>query len=545
MKTRTLRALTFCILTGSFIFPAAAFTQTADPREEFATAADFGRRFFDAGNYAAALTWFEKAESIVHDQPAILFNTAVVLVKLQRYDAAQRRLDRYLLLYPQGQEIAQAKALQRELQFAVEVRRREQEDNEYRALFSRARALAERSQRHEALDVFHQAEQLNADDPALYFNEAVLSEEEGDLQSALRLYQRYLQSNPANAPAMQARLIDLERQIGYTRTKMLCPFCGALLSAGARWCHRCWHGPYDVTSAGWNARACDARIAATRTFQDVNGKTRAAEPVACAYSGATLHDYLQYSPAAEAAVRDVRTAEGWTFTNDGVLESRRSAAGAEIALVQGDYLQRIEDLGTGQAFAYHAHATADGIWLLDVQPFAADDQLFLITRTFDADGRVEREDVTYDSAGCHHSVTVSAVYTYTGDTATAARFSGGYDGYRVEGLPQVRWEATLTRTLDSSGRLTREDLSLTSFQKVWGGKPQGSVSDEVRRYYTSLKVKKPMDLRSVGDVCGFSGGHLVEEPVDLRPFFVVSPATAVRLDRSDAHVVVDYAYSEK
>src|SRR5436190_10116085 len=100
----------------SLILSTSAWGQTADPREDFATAADFGHRFFEAGNYAAALTWFEKTESIIRDQPAILFNTALVLVKLQRYDEAQRRLDRYLLLYPQGQEIQQVKALQRELQ---------------------------------------------------------------------------------------------------------------------------------------------------------------------------------------------------------------------------------------------------------------------------------------------------------------------------------------------------------------------------------------------------------------------------------------------
>jgi tetratricopeptide (TPR) repeat protein len=146
-------------------------------------------------------------------------------------------------------------ALQRALQFGIEVRHREQQDTEYKTLFSRARALSDKNLRHEALDTFHQAEQVDADDPALYYNEAVLNEEEGDLESALRLYKRYLQSNPANAPALQARLIDLEREIGYTRTKLLCPFCGAILPAGARWCHRCWHGPYDVTSAGWNARA--------------------------------------------------------------------------------------------------------------------------------------------------------------------------------------------------------------------------------------------------------------------------------------------------
>jgi hypothetical protein len=542
MKTRSLSRGALAVLL--LMFSISAMAQTADPREDFAAAADFGHRFFDAGNYAASLTWFEKAESIIHDQPAVLFDTALVLLKLQRYDEAQHRLERYLLLYPQGQEIQSVKALQRELQFGIEVRRREQQDTEYKTLFSRARALSDKNLPHEALDAFHQAEQVNADDPALYYNEAVLNEQGGDLESALRLYKRYLQSNPANAPSLQARLIDLEREIGYTRTKLLCPFCGAILPAGARWCHRCWHGPYDVTSSAWNARACDARVNVTRSFQDAYGKTRKTEPVGCAYPGATMSEFLQYSQIRRAAVVDARTSEGWTFTKDGVLESRRST-GEDLALQEGDYLQRVDNLVTGEASSYRAHATTDGIWLLDSQPYSTGDQLFVIDRTFDNDGRVQREEVTYESAACHHVVTVSAAYTYTGDSVTAARFSGGYEGYRVEGLPQVHWDAALSRSFDAAGRLTREDLSVTSFQKLWTARPQGGVSDEVRRYYTALKVRKPTDIRALGDVCAAGGAGLTEEAIDLRPFFVVSPALAVRLDRGDTRVVADYVYADK
>jgi hypothetical protein len=436
------------------------------------------------------------------------------------------------------------KALQRELQFGIEVRRREQQDTEYKTLFSRARALSDKNLSREALDAFHQAEQVNGDDPALYYNEAVLNEQAGDLENALRLYKRYLQSNPANAPALQARLIDLEREIGYTRTKLLCPFCGAILPAGSRWCHRCWHGPYDVTSAAWNARACDARVSVTRSFQDVNGKATRSEPVACAYPGATMSEFLQYSQTRRAAVLDARTSDGWTFTSGGLLGSRRSA-GEDLALQEGDYLQRIENRVTGEISSYHAHATTDGIWLLDTQPFPAGDQLFQIDRTFDNDGRVQREDVTYESAACRHVVTVSASYTYTGDAVTAARFTGGYEGYRVEGFPQVRWEATLSRSFDSGSRLVHEDLAVTSFQKLWTGKPQGTVSDEVRRYYTTLKVRKPTDIRALGDICAVGGAGVIEEAIDLRPFFIVSPAVAVRLAHGDARVVVDYVYSEK
>jgi hypothetical protein len=257
-----------------------------------------------------------------------------------------------------------------------------------------------------------------------------------------------------------------------------------------------------------------------------------------------MSEFLQYSQTRRAAVLDARSSEGWTFTKDGLLGSLRSA-GEEIELQDGDYLQRVENRITGELFTYHAHATTDGIWLLDTQPYSTAGQLFYIERTFDNDGRVQHEDVTYESAACHHVVTASAAYTYTGDVVTAARFTGGYEGYRVEGLPQVHWDAMLSRSFDSGSRLTHEDLAVTSFQKLWTGKPQGTVSDEVRRYYTTLKVRKPTDIRALGDVCAVGGAGVIEEAIDLRPFFIVSPAVAVRLDHGDARVAVDYVYSDK
>lgn len=536
--------LVLSLAAASILVCIAGGAQTTDLHEEFATATDFGRRFFEAGNFAASLTWFEKADSILRDQPAILYNTALVLVKLQRYDDAQRRIDRYIALYPQGYELQAAKALQRELQFGIEVRRGEQRDNEYKTLFSRAKALYEKGLRREALEAFRQAEQIYPDDPALYYNEAVLYEEDGAFEDALRSYNRHLQSNPANGPQLQARMIDLEREIGDMRTKLMCPVCGAKLPAGARWCHRCWHGPYDVTNAAWNARACDSRAVVTRSMQDVNGKTRVSEPLACLFAGRSLRDFLQYSRASQTAVRDARAAEGWSFTTEGLLQSRRGASGVEVTMRNGDYLQGVENLATGEAFDYKGHMTADGIWLLDAQPYSTGDQLFFITRSFDADGRVRQEEVSYDSAGCRHAVSYVATYTYEGESLVAAQIKGGYDGYKVEGFPQVRWEAALTRKFDSNARLLREELAVTSFQKTYAAKPQGKISDEVRRVYQKLKPRRPLDIRATGDVCGFAAGRALDEAVDLRPLFIVSPAVAVRLSPGDAHVTVDYTYAD-
>jgi tetratricopeptide (TPR) repeat protein len=524
---------------------APAFAQAPDPRDDFATAADFSRRFFDAGNYTAALTWLQKADSVFRDQPAVLYDTALVFVKLQRYDEAQRVLDRYIALFPQGQELQSIKTLQRDLQFGVEVRGRERHDNDYRTLFSRAKALYAKNLRGEALDAFRQAEQIHADDPPLYYDEAVLYEEDGSLEAALRAYDRYLQTAPANAPELQARMIDLEREIGDMRTKLMCPYCGAKLPAGARWCHHCWHGPYDVTSAAWNARACEANDVVTVTIIDAAGKTRIAQPAECLFAGRSLHDLLQYRPPIQSAIRNGRVAEGWVLGPDSRLQSFHGAGGTDISLEGSDHVLRVENVASGEAFPYKAHATADGIWLLDGQYYSTGDQLFLVNRSFDVDGRLLREDVRYDTTACRHAVTYAAAYTYEGENVVAAQITGGYAGSRVEGYPQVQWSVAMSRAFDQSARLSHEELSVTSLQKTYNGKPQGRVSDEVRRVYTTLKTRRPIDVRPTGDICGAAANGLLVEPIDLRPLFVISPALAVRFAPGDVKVNVDYAYNDK
>jgi hypothetical protein len=58
-------------------------------------------------------------------------------------------------------------------------------------------------------------------------------------------------------------------------------------------------------------------------------------------------------------------------------------------------------------------------------------------------------------------------------------------------------------------------------------------------------VRKPTDIRSLGDVCAVNAANFIDEPIDLRAFFVVTPALAVRLNRGETRVVIDYTYSEK
>ncbi|HYM62868.1 MAG TPA: hypothetical protein VEZ11_18425, partial [Thermoanaerobaculia bacterium] len=273
------------------------------------------------------------------------------------------------------------------------------------------------------------------------------------------------------------------------------------------------------------------------------------EPALCLFPGRSLRDFLQYNQAGQSAVLTARAAEGWSFSKEGLLQSRRGASGVELTMQQGDHLQQVVNQATGEAFPYKGHATADGIWLLDAQPYSTGDQLFFITRSFDSDGRVRSEEVTYDSAACRHGVSYVATYTYEGDLVVAGQIKGGYDGYRVEGFPQVRWEVAMTRKFDANARLVHEELAVTSFQKTYKDKPRGTVSDEVRRVYQNLKAgpkAAPLDIRATGDVCGFvSPDRVLDEAIDLRPLFVVSPAVAVRLSPRDNRVAVDYAYSDK
>ncbi len=542
MRTPVLlkRALVCAVMS---VLGAATLGQSVGPSEEFAAAADFGRRFFEAGNYDAALMWLQKADSILHDQPAVLYDTALMLVKLQRYDDAQRTLDRYVALYPQGSELQAAKSLARELQFGIEVRRRAQADNEYRTLFSRATALYAKNLRREALETFRQAEQLYPDDPAVHYNQAKLYEEGGALEDALREYNRYLQTTPGSAPELQAHIIDLEREIADMRTKLVCPVCGTKLQAGARWCHRCWHGPYDVAAPAWNTRACESHTVVTRTTHDVTGKALRSETLDCLYPGGSMREFLRYSPLTQAAIREARVAEGWTLAN-GALQTRKSASGTDLTLRQEDALQRVEVNATGEIFPYVSHTTADGIWLLDSETYSTGDRIFTLNRSFDGEGRVLREEVLYESSECRHAVSYAAAYTYTEDRVVSAQIAGGYDGSRAEGTPQVRWQVNVSRTFDANARLTAEDLTLTSFQKTFTTKPQGKVSADIRRTYPKLKVTRPMDIRPIGDICGAGRAGTLAEYIDLRPLMVVSPALAVKLAPGEAKVAVQYAYND-
>ena len=538
MKRRTIAVVVAFLALGA---PLIAQLQVK-PEEEFMNAVDFARRFFNVGNYDAALTYCDKADSVFADQPGVLYNTALVLVRLGRYDDAQQRLDRYRLLHPSGRDIETVKSLQRDIQFALEMRRTEKQQSDYRAAFSRARFLYQSGQHREALDAFRDAERLYPNDPPLLINEALLYEESGNLEKAAELYKRYMNTASSSRAEYESRVFKLERDIVDSRTQMMCPFCGQKLQPGSRWCHRCWHGPYDTTEGSLNARACGAGVNTTRTFYDATSKVRSSDQLSCLYPGKSLTDFLQYHPNRRAAIRAARTSEGWSYSSEDALELRQADKKSELHLVQGAYLQSVEDLRTGEKYPFTAHITRDSIWLLDSEVFTTADQHFSKSYGYDGDGRLTHEQVAYDSIAGGHLITYDVAYTNGDSGPVAATIKGGYDGARPEGSPQVRWEVGITRTFDSAGRLSREELQVRSFQKTYTAKPYGAIGRELRQTYQSLRPNRPIDLRATGDVIGTAGTNRLVEPIDLRPLYTLSPALAIVLTDGVVRISVDYTY---
>lgn len=534
---RSALILLLMILTGAAT-PVPAQVAAADPQEEFATAFDFGSRFFEAGNFSAALTFFENADAIVRDQPATLFNVALILARLERHDEAQQRVDRFAQLFPQSPHSEAVKRLQREIQFGVEVGKLERRNDEYRRLFNRALLLNDKGDRGEALDAFRQAEQLNADDPPLLFNMAALHEANGDLERAVALNKSYLATGPTNASEVDRTVFDLENEIVDKRTRRMCPFCGEKLAGGARWCHRCWHGPYE-TDGAHNARACGDGTTVTRTSIDVAGKVRSRETLACMYPAHSMSAFVEFGRQRQQAIWKLREAEGWTRAG-GTLVSRARDGVSDLKLEQGSFLRAVELLPAGERLEFAAHQTTDGIWQLDREPYADGDQIFDKKYVYDAAGRIASERTTYESDRCRHVISTTTSYTHGDYGVTSALVRGGYDGAGAEGAPKVQWEATVSRQFDASGRLLKEEVVVGSFQKTWMTKPAGPIGTQVRTIYAGLKPKRVMDVRAIGDFCGQSEGERLGEPIDLRSLYTLSPALALRLDPGVSRVVVDY-----
>lgn len=515
-----------------------------DPKvEEFAKAVFFGKKFADMKDFASAYEQFAKADTLQPDNPAVLYNMAAILAKSGRYSEAQTKVDRYLQLFPNGAERATVAKLQLELEFQRELQKKRQSDEAYAETFNRAKFVYAKNDYDAALKLFQEAEQQRPNDAAAVYNQAVIYEKLGDLAKAADRFRRYseLETDPDAKAPIEQRLLVIESELDDMKTKIVCPFCGLKLPAGTTWCHRCWHGPYLASSPVWGSRPCADAATATRATYFADGRFAKNDTLPCLFNG-PIRDALRYSPARQHAIQDARKAEGWTYTGDII-----QALGDRVKYVQGtDYLEKAISPATGETLNYAAHAAGDGTWLLDREDLIIDGQKYTARYTFDANNRVAQETVDYqNAAACNHLITMMADYTYGGDALQSVKIHGGYDGFIPEGSPRVDWDASVGFTYDPNGRLAKEDLTLNSLTKTYAQKPSGPWRDEVAKLYTSMRAKRPVEnVMRIGDLCGTNGTLLLGNAVDLRPFYLMSPSSAMQLPFGVTKATVSFTYPD-
>jgi tetratricopeptide (TPR) repeat protein len=525
--------------------PVPAQQQPASPaNDEFSKAVFFGKKFFEMKDYAAAYQQFAKADQLQADHPGVLYDMALLLAKGGRYSEAQAKLDRYNQLYPNGTERALVSKLQLELEFQRELQKNRQADQDYGELFTRGRFLYGKNDLPAALKMFQDAEQKRPNDPAAVFNEAVIYEKLGDFARAAERFHRYeeLEPNADQKNVTDQRILSLESELADIKSKIVCAFCGFRLPIGAVWCPHCWHGPYLTSSPVWNSRPCAEGATATRATYFADDRFAKNDGLPCLFSGTVL-DALRYTPARQKSIQEARKAEGWTYNGE-IIQGWRD----EIRFVQGaDYLEKIVSPTGGEILQFTAHRAADSnIWLLDREDTIIDGQKYTSRYTFDASNRIVQQQVDYqNAAGCGHVISMTADYAYQNDVLTAVKIKGGYEGYVVEGSPHVDWQAAIAYTYDSASRVVKEDLAMTSFNKMYNVKPYGAQRDELGRIYPTMRVKRPLEnVSRSGDLCATAGNLLLGNPIDLRPFYALSPNLAMQIGYGVARASVSFTYPD-
>jgi len=311
-----------------FAFAVSAFAQNA--HEEFTKAVFFGRKFFELKEYASAYEQFAKADALEPNQPGVLYNMAVLLAKSGKFSDAQRIVDRYLQLFPNGAEKALIARLQLELDFQRELQKKRQGDQSYAELFNRGKFLYTRNDLPGALKAFQSAEQQRLGDAAVIYNEAVVYERIGDFAKANERFHRYLdlETDADLKSAATQRIFALEADIEDMKTKIVCPFCGFKLPRGAAWCPHCWHGPY-FNSAVWNTRPCADGASATRATYFADNRFSRNDSLSCLFPNGTVADSLRYTPARQ------RTSAGELHSDDStrLLPTRFAEYSAASALL--------------------------------------------------------------------------------------------------------------------------------------------------------------------------------------------------------------------
>ncbi|MDP9361884.1 MAG: tetratricopeptide repeat protein [Acidobacteriota bacterium] len=518
------------------------------PSEEFVKAVYFGKKFADMKDYVTAYQQFAKADALQPDVPGVLYNMGVLLARAGRYSEAQAKVDRYNQLFPSGAEKPLVVKLQLELEFERELQKKRQIDEEYTAIFTRGRFLYGKGDLPAALKLFQDAEQQRPTDPAAVFNQAVVYEKLGDLTKASERFHRYEELEPeANAKsAADQRLLGIESEMSDMKTKIVCPFCGFRLPIGATWCHHCWHGPYLTSQAVWSSRPCADGATATRVTYYPDNRFAKNESLPCLFNG-TMLDALRYTPARQHQVQEARKAEGWSYNGD-IIQSWHDRQGNEIRYVQGsDYLEKITSPSSGDVLLFAAHKAADGgIWLLDREDVVIDGQKYTSHYTFDAQNRIAQQQVVYqNAAGCNDVITMTAGATYANNALAGLKIRWGYTGTVVQGSPRMDWEANIAYAYDANDRLTKEELAVASMAKTYMERPYGAERQEIATMYPGMRVRKPIDrILSLGDRCATSGTLLLGNPIDLRPFYALTPNLAMVLGNGVTRATVSFTYPD-
>ncbi len=514
------------------------------PSEEFVKAVYFGKKFADRKDYAAAYTNYAKADALQPDVPGVLYNMGVLLARAGRFSEAQAKVDRYNQLFPNGAEKALVAKLQLDLEFERELQKKRQTDEDYTGIFTRARFLYGKGDLTAALKLFQDAEQQRPTDPAAVFDQAVVYEHLGDLAKASERFHRYEELEPdatAKSSADQ-RILGIESEMSDMKTKIVCPFCGWRLPIGALWCPHCWHGPYLTSQAAWNSRPCGDGATATRTTYYADNRFAKNDSLPCLFTG-TMLDALRYTPARQRQVQEARKAEGWTYSGD-VIQGWHDRQGNEIRYVQGpDYLEKIVSPTGGDVLLFAAHRAGE-IWLLDHEDQVIDGQKYTSTYTFDAQNRIAGQQVVYqNAAGCNDVITMNATPSYANDQLAALKIRGGYTGPAVQGSPHAEWEANVTYFYEVNARLSKEELAVTSMTKTYQDKAYGMERQEIATLYPDMRVRKPIErLLATGDRCGLTGGTILSNAIDLRPFYAFSPNLAMTLPPGVARAAVTFTY---
>ena len=521
-----------------FFFALGAFAQEED---EFTKSVFFGKKFADMGDYASAVEQYAKADAAKPDQPAVLYNLAVVLARAGRYAEAQVKVDRYLELFPEGAERANVGRLQLELQFQRELQKKRQADQEYADLFNRARFSYGRGELAEALRLYAQAEQLRPTDAATVYNQGIVLEKQGDYVKAIERFRRYseLEGDLEKKATIDERVFTLQRELDDRATKIVCGFCGRKLPSGATWCERCWHGPYAVQSPVWNSRACASGASATRATYFADGRFSRNDVLPCLWKEGSVLESLRWSAAKQREIQAARKAEGWTYSGD-IIQGNK-----ELRFVQGpQYLEKIVATSGGEILTYVAHEHGEGMWLLDREDLVVDATRYTNRYTFNEAGRIAQQRVDYqNTAACNHLVSMTADYAWDGDALMSVNLTGGYEGFPAEGSPSSTWTATVSYAYDTNRRLTSEELNVTSQSKTYNVKPHGELRDEVNRLYPTMRLKKAIEgLQRTGDLCVASGAAALANPIDLRPFYALSPNLAIQLPMGVTKAVVTFTY---